>query len=61
MVILADGEEFDPSQHEALGFAESTTHPEGRVVSVVRQGYSLNGRVLRPAQVILARSPEQSQ
>ena len=61
MVIVADGEEFDPSQHEALGFAESTTHPEGRVVSVVRQGYSLNGRVLRPAQVILARSPDQSQ
>ena len=59
-IILADGEEFDPAQHEALGFAESTTHAEGQVVSVVRQGYTLNGRVIRPAQVILARNPEQS-
>ena len=28
-MIVADGEEFDPAQHEALGFAESTTHAEG--------------------------------
>lgn len=59
-MIVADGEEFDPAQHEALGFAESTTHADGQVVSVVRQGYTLNGRVIRPAQVILARNPEQS-
>ena len=59
-MIVADGEEFDPAQHEALGFAESVTHAEGQVVSVVRQGYTLNGRVIRPAQVILARNPERS-
>ena len=60
-MLIADGQEFDPAQHEALGFAESTTHNEGQVVSVVRPGYTLNGRVLRPAQVILARSPEHTQ
>jgi molecular chaperone GrpE (heat shock protein) len=36
----------------------STTRPEGQVVSVVRPGFTLNGRVLRPAQVIIARKPE---
>ena len=60
-VIEAEGSEFDPSQHESLGFQESTTHPEGQVVSVVRSGYTLNGRVLRPAQVIVARNPEPQQ
>ena len=56
-VIGAEGGEFDPAQHEALGFQESATHQEGEVVAVVRPGYALNGRVLRPAQVIVARSP----
>ena len=60
-VVEAEGQEFDPSQHEALGFQESAEHQEGYIVSVVRPGYSLNGRVLRPAQVILARSPEPAQ
>ncbi len=60
-VIEAEGSEFDPSQHESLGFQESTSHPEGQVVSVVRSGYTLNGRVLRPAQVIVARNPEPQQ
>ena len=60
-VIEAEGSEFDPSQHESLGFQESTTHPEGQVVSVVRSGYTMNGRVLRPAQVIVARNPEPQQ
>lgn len=58
--IEAEGSEFDPSQHEALGFQETAAYQEGQVVSVVRQGYTLNGRVLRPAQVILARNPELS-
>ena len=57
-VIEAEGQEFDPSQHEALGFQESTEHQEGQIALVVRPGYVLNGRVLRPAQVIVARSPE---
>ena len=57
-MIEAEGQEFDPSKHEALGFEVSTTRPEGQVVSVVRPGFTLNGRVLRPAQVIIARKPE---
>ena len=61
VLIAAEGEEFDPAQHEALGFAESAAHSEGQVVAVVRQGYTLNGRVLRPAQVILARNPEEAE
>ena len=56
--IEAEGKEFDPREHEALGFRESAQYQEGQVVEVVRPGYSLNGRVLRPAQVIVAKASE---
>src|SRR5262245_5440321 len=50
--IEADGAEFDPRLHEALGSAPSNEIPEGHVTSVVRPGYRKGDRVLRPAQVI---------
>jgi molecular chaperone GrpE len=49
------GEPFDPEQHEAVGTAPAAGLPEGSVVAVARPGYALNGRLLRPAQVIVAR------
>jgi molecular chaperone GrpE len=56
--IEAEGAEFDPRLHEALGSQPSTEVPEGHVLSVVRQGYRKGERVLRPAQVIIAKRPE---
>ena len=56
--IEAEGREFDPVEHEALAYQESADHHEGQIVSVVRQGYKLQGRVIRPALVILAKKPE---
>ena len=56
--IEALGKEFDPFEHEAMAYQESPDHPEGCVMSVVREGYRLNERVLRPALVILAKRPE---
>jgi molecular chaperone GrpE len=58
--IGAAGERFDPARHEAIGVqsADGDT-PDQTVVSVPRAGYLRDGRVLRPAQVIVARaSPE---
>jgi molecular chaperone GrpE len=52
--IDADGAEFDPRQHEALGSAPSTDVAEGHVLHVTRAGYRRGDRVLRPAQVIVA-------
>lgn len=56
--IEAQGREFDPFEHEAIGYQESDYHQEGQILTVVRDGYKLHGRVIRPATVILARRPD---
>jgi molecular chaperone GrpE len=56
--ISADGAEFDPREHEALGSQPSQDVPEGHVLHVVRQGYRKGERILRPAQVIVAAKAE---
>jgi molecular chaperone GrpE len=45
---------FDPHQHEALSHQPSPTVPAEHVLKVVRTGYSLNGRLLRAASVIVS-------
>jgi molecular chaperone GrpE len=50
------GERFDPERHEAVAAHPSDEHPDGTILEVVRSGYARNGRVLRPAQVVVARS-----
>jgi molecular chaperone GrpE len=55
--IPAEGAEFDPREHEAVGRQPSPDVPEGHVVYVVRQGYRKGDRVIRPAQVIVATAP----
>jgi molecular chaperone GrpE len=55
--IDAEGAEFDPREHEALGQEPSPTVPTGHVVHVVRPGYRKGERVIRPAQVIVAAPP----
>ncbi len=54
--IPAEGAEFDPREHEAVGRQPSPDVPEGHVLHVVRQGYKKGDRVIRPAQVIVAAS-----
>jgi molecular chaperone GrpE len=51
------GEPFDPAQHEAVLMQESRDAEPNSVLQVVQRGYSLNGRLLRPARVIVARAP----
>ena len=48
------GQPFDPNLHEAISQQPSAEIAEGSVVTVVRTGYSLNGRLLRPASVIVS-------
>jgi molecular chaperone GrpE len=52
------GEPFDPARHEAMAMQESPTAEPHSVLQVVQRGYELNGRLLRPARVIVARGPE---
>ena len=48
------GQPFDANLHEAISQQPSETVAEDSVVTVVRTGYSLNGRLLRPASVIVS-------
>ena len=56
--VDAVGQPFDPHRHEALGHQDSTEHPEGHVMMQTRKGYKLKDRLLRPASVFVARTPE---
>jgi molecular chaperone GrpE len=51
------GQPFDPHQHEAISHQPSKDVKEEHVLSVVRTGYSLNGRLLRPASVVVSSGP----
>lgn len=55
--IEASGQPFDPALHEAVAHQETTAAPEGHVVQQTRKGYRLNGRLLRPASVVVAKAP----
>jgi molecular chaperone GrpE len=57
--IAAVGAQFDPVEHEAVGTEETTKHPPGYVVEVIRNGYRLHDRVIQPAQVVVAKSAPQ--
>lgn len=48
---------FDPHQHESISHQPSKDVKEEHVLNVVRPGYSLNGRLLRPASVIVSSGP----
>ena len=50
------GEPFDPTRHEAMLAQPSATAKPNTVLQVVQTGYELNGRVIRPARVIVAKA-----
>ena len=51
------GQAFDPHQHEAISHQPSKDVKEEHVMNVVRTGYMLNGRLLRPASVVVSSGP----
>jgi molecular chaperone GrpE len=52
------GAPFDPEKHEAVAMQPSATAEPGSVLHVMQRGYELNGRLLRPARVVVSRSPD---
>jgi molecular chaperone GrpE len=52
------GHPFDPREHEAIVNVPGTGRAEGEIVDVVRRGYKLRDRVLRPALVAVAAAPD---
>jgi molecular chaperone GrpE len=55
-VLDPQGQPFDPEFHEAMVAQPTADHPAGTVMAVIQKGYLLNGRLLRPARVVIARS-----
>jgi molecular chaperone GrpE len=56
--IGAAGERFDPARHEAIEVRETGDVPDRTVVEVLRSGFAIGDRVLRPAQVVVSRAPQ---
>ena len=57
LIDSSAGQPFDPNEHEALAYQETDVQPPEHIVQLVRPGYRLHDRLLRPAQVIVARDP----
>lgn len=57
-VVDPAGQPFNPEFHEAMATQPSVDQPPGTVLAVVQKGYVLNGRLLRPARVLVAREPD---
>jgi molecular chaperone GrpE len=51
------GQPFDPHQHEAISHQPDSKVPAESVLTVVRAGFSLNGRLIRPAAVVVSSGP----
>ena len=60
-VVDPQGQPFDPALHEAMAMQASSEHPPHTVLQVVQKGWLLNGRLLRPARVIVSSAPESSE
>lgn len=52
-----EGAPFDPQLHQAMSMQESNEVAPNTVLHVMQKGYLLNGRLLRPAMVMVARAP----
>jgi molecular chaperone GrpE len=50
------GEKFDPELHQAMSMQPSDEYPPNTVIQVVQRGYTLNGRLIRPAMVIVSQA-----
>jgi molecular chaperone GrpE len=53
--LIPDNGEFDPNIHEAISQIDHPEFESGTIVEVMRQGYKISERVIRPALVIIAR------
>lgn len=58
-VIDAENQTFDPALHEAMAQTPDGSVPPNTVVQVFQKGYMLLDRMLRPARVVVSKSPEE--
>jgi molecular chaperone GrpE len=53
--IETKGQMFNPMLHEAVEIVETEDKPEGTIIEEIRSGYVIDGKLLKPAQVKVAR------
>ncbi|WP_417348326.1 nucleotide exchange factor GrpE [Ferrimonas sp.] len=53
------GQPFNPDQHQAMAMQPSEEFPANTVMAVMQKGYELNGRLLRPAMVMISKGSDQ--
>jgi molecular chaperone GrpE len=51
------GQKFDPNLHQAMAEQESEQHAPGTIIQAWSKAWTLNGRLLRPAMVVVAKAP----
>jgi len=56
--IVAEGQPFDPSLHQAIQMVETSAVPDHHVIDELQRGYRLRDRVLRAAMVRVAQKPQ---
>ena len=59
--IEALGKPFDPNLHEVLNQQESEEHEENTVIEEYSKGFTLNGRILRSAKVVISKKPAEKE
>ena len=55
-VINPEGEAFNPEHHQAMSMVEAEGAAPNSVIAVMQKGYLLNGRLARPAMVMVAKA-----
>ena len=55
--IHPHGEQFDPALHQAMSIQESAEMEHNTVMAVMQKGYLLNDRLVRPAMVMVSKTP----
>ena len=54
-IDTSQGSKLDPHRHQAMQEVESEEQEPGSIISVLKKGYTMNDRVLRPAMVTVAK------
>ena len=55
--VNPEGEPFDPQLHQAMSMVENGEVEPNTVIAVMQKGYTLNGRLVRPAMVMVSKAP----
>jgi len=55
------GSDFNPNIHDAMSQEESDEHEDGKIIRVMRKGYLLSDRLIRPANVVVSKKADEKE